>query len=90
MTSRERQEQEPGSGRSQATTEAVDAILDRGIVKDSFTQVAVLGVELAGINGRCVIRSAGLAAPMAHSKTTDDRERHKAVSQPRERGGVTR
>ena len=87
MTSQERQKQEPGSGCSRATTEAVDAILDRGI-KDGFTQVAVLGVEVAGIYGRCVIRSAGLAAPMAHGKTMAGRERLRAASRARETRGV--
>lgn len=63
MTSQERQEKEPGGGRSRATAETVDAILDRGIVTDSFAQVAVLSVELVGIQSECVISSADLAVP---------------------------
>jgi hypothetical protein len=90
MTSQEWQGQEPSGGRSRATTEAVDAILDREIVKDGLTQVAVLGVELASVYGRCVIRSADLAAPVVRGRAMDDRERRRTVSRHRETRGVTR
>lgn len=48
----------------------------------------MLGIEVAGIHGRCVIRSADLAPPVVHGKTTDGKERHRAVWRPGKRGAL--
>jgi hypothetical protein len=78
-----------GGGASRGLADAIDSILDKGLVLDAYVGVSVVGIELVTINVRAVIASVDTYLRFAEATNRLDLSAQQGAGMPELVGDMT-